>query len=56
MKGDKMVKAKFTIYIDQELLEWVEDQVRERKFKSINDGIRNCIQECMWQEGKHDEA
>lgn len=51
-----MTKVKFNVYLDQELLDWVEDQVRKGKFKSISEGIRKCLQKCVRLEETHDEA
>ena len=36
-------KKHITTYLDQETIEWLEDQVRKGHFESISDGIRKCI-------------
>lgn len=45
-----MKKTRFTIWLNEEQIEWLEDQVRKGTFKNISEGIRQCIMEV--QRGK----
>ena len=37
------MKKQFSIYIDEKLLEWLQDQVRKGTFKSVSEGIRESV-------------
>ena len=44
-----MVKEKLVhchITINQELLDWLEDQVRLGTFANVSHGIRRCVAQC----------
>ena len=53
-----MVKQ-VSVYIDDENHEWLEDQVRKGKFKSISQAIRECIadyRDACPKGGKHEKG
>lgn len=45
-----MEKIRFSISIDIDLVEWLDDQVNKRKFANRSQGIRACIYEQMVKE------
>lgn len=38
------------IRIDDELFEWLDSQVKSKRFASISHGVRYCVQETMRRE------
>ncbi|MCJ7561234.1 ribbon-helix-helix domain-containing protein [Candidatus Bathyarchaeota archaeon] len=37
------MRKQFSIYMDEKGLEWLQDQVRKGRFKSVSEGIRESV-------------
>ena len=41
---EKSSTERVTLIIDNELIDWIEQQVKDRQFANRSDGIRKCIE------------
>lgn len=39
------MKKKISVAIDGELLEWIEKQIREKRFASVSHAVNYCVNE-----------
>ena len=46
------MKVKKTITIDKELLVWIEEQIKEKRFASFSHAIECCVNEVKKKEAK----